>query len=310
MARKPHKDWAEWDAYLAKARCRLAGRPIANNTRVRLGSVIGAQPNAISIRLHSTDIVVIFEDGSRELRTGGWRTMTTAARIRQYGAPKLGYRSAWSLPFEIDPKDPEPEHIQRTIPKPFQVADPGPEPVKSAEGCLVGAKSEDGLAYIETQWGYGSHECPHCANFRVKSAAWRRAMGVHRSSLYEGYAQMVANLQRFGSVEAWQAAYIDEFRRVRTRNAEHKAWVERNTLPFSEGIIVTAAGEVPLARKRQHLRELAVDKRARDQRARFAAQMKATHEGRQRRRAMVIGALASSIADELDVERQRWPVAS
>lgn len=308
MARKPHKDWAEWDAYLAKARDQKYGRPIANNTRVRRHSSLS---NAISIRLHETDIVTILEDGSRELRSGGWRTMTTAGRIRQYGAPRLGYRGeSWSLPFEIDPKDPEPEYIGRTIPKPFEVADPGPEPVKGAEGCLVGTDNADGLAYIEAAWGFDSRQCPHCAAFQATLNAWRWKNGSHRSGLYKGYAQMVANLQRFGSVEAWQAAYIDEFRRVRARNAERKEWVERNTLPFIEGVVVSPAGEVPLAHKRGHLRALAARERTRGERKRFAAQMKATHEARQRRRAIVIDALASSIVNELDVERQRWSVAS
>lgn len=54
-------------------------RKLANNTYlVRKGE------GQIAIRLHATDILTLREDGGIEVRTGGWQTPTTKARLNDY----------------------------------------------------------------------------------------------------------------------------------------------------------------------------------------------------------------------------------
>lgn len=80
------KSYAEAAAlYDAKrARMRAVGDPkIANNTTLRPTGERGV--NAYAVRLHSTDIVTFFEDGSIRLSTGGWQTFLTRNRIVECG---------------------------------------------------------------------------------------------------------------------------------------------------------------------------------------------------------------------------------
>lgn len=69
-------------------------RPIANNTRIhRVGE------DCIGIHLHSTDVIRLLRDGSTELNSGGWRTVTTANRIGrgrfQVGAGGIPWLYGW-----------------------------------------------------------------------------------------------------------------------------------------------------------------------------------------------------------------------
>lgn len=54
------------------------GRKIANNTYAE------RRGEAIAIRLHSTDILTFDKDGSIVANTGGWKTVTTKARLNEY----------------------------------------------------------------------------------------------------------------------------------------------------------------------------------------------------------------------------------
>lgn len=76
----------------ARARDKTAGKLIGNNTR------IVQRGDAYAVRLHSTDIVLIYPDGSYTLHTGGWRTVTTKQRINEY-APVSVYsvRGQWHI---------------------------------------------------------------------------------------------------------------------------------------------------------------------------------------------------------------------
>jgi len=40
--------------------------------------------DSIALRLHNTDIVTAFPNGTLRLNTGGWRTVTTKARMNQW----------------------------------------------------------------------------------------------------------------------------------------------------------------------------------------------------------------------------------
>lgn len=75
-----------------KAEIRLNGRTskkVANNTTLRLDLlplVTGqAEPQrAIRLRLHLTDILTFLPDGSTVVNSGGWKTVTTKARLNDW----------------------------------------------------------------------------------------------------------------------------------------------------------------------------------------------------------------------------------
>jgi hypothetical protein len=51
-------------------------RPCANNTHLRR-----MKDGSIAMRLHQTDVVTWYDDGTIRLNTDGWTTVTTKARI-------------------------------------------------------------------------------------------------------------------------------------------------------------------------------------------------------------------------------------
>jgi len=67
--------------YLAQGvrKANTIDRPIANNTRV-----IKRTPTTIAIKLHNTDIITFFENGSIQLNTDGWKTVTTKDRMSRF----------------------------------------------------------------------------------------------------------------------------------------------------------------------------------------------------------------------------------
>ena len=66
-------------AVFATARNKESGKPLANNTRlVKRGE-------AFAVQLHQTDVVTIHPNGTHTLNSGGWRTMTTKARMNEFG---------------------------------------------------------------------------------------------------------------------------------------------------------------------------------------------------------------------------------
>lgn len=131
--------WAK--TFMDSARSVSAGRPLANNTRLhvtRHPKTDGKDPvGGFGVVLHSTEVVTIYADGTYRVSTGGWDTNTTWDRIRSYCPLKGGKRAVYLPP---NPSDPEPAVKRRTIPAPYVVADPGPEPVKSSHGCIAGTR--------------------------------------------------------------------------------------------------------------------------------------------------------------------------
>jgi DNA helicase TIP49 (TBP-interacting protein) len=66
-------------------------RPLANNTRLQR-----RDDGAIAVRLHSTDVVIYRQDGTAELYTGGWRTVTTKDRINTFSPARVyAERGRW-----------------------------------------------------------------------------------------------------------------------------------------------------------------------------------------------------------------------
>jgi hypothetical protein len=80
-----------------RAKEKLAGREsrkIANNTYLK-----AREAGAIALRLHETDILTYTPDGKCILNSGGWRTVTTKARMNDYapGAPIIQKAGVWYI---------------------------------------------------------------------------------------------------------------------------------------------------------------------------------------------------------------------
>ena len=81
----PHTDaFANAEAFLAKGKSKMT-RPIANNTSLRRVS-----DDDIAVVLHSTAVVTYHRDGTQTIYGGGWNSVTTKARIREFSAANPG----------------------------------------------------------------------------------------------------------------------------------------------------------------------------------------------------------------------------
>jgi hypothetical protein len=115
-------------------------------------------------------------------------------------------------------------------------------------------------------------QCAHCAAFDLVHEQWRYAMHggrwERRYDRWRGYALYAANLNLHGSMEAWQAAYIEDFRARRAYLKAEREWDERNRVPFYEGIVVDSDGYAQReggpskAKLDRHKREVARIRRA------------------------------------------------
>jgi hypothetical protein len=75
-------------------------RKLDNNTY--LESAFGTD---YAVRLHSTRVVTIHADGTYTLGTGGWSTVTTKARINEYGPARVySDRGTWYVWHSSDPR--------------------------------------------------------------------------------------------------------------------------------------------------------------------------------------------------------------
>jgi hypothetical protein len=324
------------------ARSKSSGKPIQNNTRLY---VRGEGPSMeFGVVLHGTEVVTILPNGRYTLRSGGYQTVTTMERIRRYSPAKLfSERGSWYIRLEPRKSDPAPDRYERTIPKPFKVKNPGPEPIKTDTGWVIGdvimttakpccaGRSEvhealsnthhfsygndakpDGV--IVKKWygsepfadefsaaghvasyrgstGYGENvvklvkvgvffgessrgysdewwrlatgrgwntgeyhaingiqykyrQCDHCRMFNQLHDFWSagyNGYGWGRNRKL-GYKLMAEMLDRFGAVEAWQEAYIADYRARREYTRLAREWDERNRVAFFDGIEVNCDG--------------------------------------------------------------------
>lgn len=82
------------DACCLLADTRKDSRRIANNT------FLVPRDNDVAVKLHNTDVLTFCADGRIILNTGGWRTVTTKARINEYlpsGWRVYSERGKWIL---------------------------------------------------------------------------------------------------------------------------------------------------------------------------------------------------------------------
>ena len=74
-------------------------RPLASNTRIRL---VGGY---VYIRLHNTDIIILWPNGDYILNSGGWETVTTQERINRFSPGAQVYSDGsgnWEVHTAID----------------------------------------------------------------------------------------------------------------------------------------------------------------------------------------------------------------
>ena len=104
--------YTEADAML-QGRCKNS-RKLENNTYLKRRGV-----GAIAVRLHSTDIITLYADGSLRICMGGWNTMTTKDRLngflphpwrvwshtRKYGAGHVVIGERWNERVVFDSHD-------------------------------------------------------------------------------------------------------------------------------------------------------------------------------------------------------------
>lgn len=62
-------------------------KKVGNNTYL-----VRISPETIGVRLHDTIVVRIHSDGTYTLNSGGWRTVTTKARINEFCPVKVGQK--------------------------------------------------------------------------------------------------------------------------------------------------------------------------------------------------------------------------
>jgi hypothetical protein len=89
-------------------------------------------------------------------------------------------------------------------------------------------------------------QCSHCKDFDTVHENWRYRMhGDRYSRRFDepgGYAVYVDMIERFGSEDEWQDAYIQDFRERRIYLQTEREWDQRNRVPFYDGITVDSDG--------------------------------------------------------------------
>lgn len=87
-------DYDKLAAKLKTARSEDAGKPLDNNTR------IFQRGDDIAIQFWHTDILTFKKNGDIVLDSGGWKTMTTKARISDYSPCQIfQHRGVWTVHF-------------------------------------------------------------------------------------------------------------------------------------------------------------------------------------------------------------------
>jgi hypothetical protein len=89
-------------------------RKLGNNTYARILS-----DGSVAIRYHETDVVTIHPDDTATLRTGGWKTYTTRARMDEY-SPVLVYGKCQTRSWDSGDWTVRPKHGEWTVEFPFE----------------------------------------------------------------------------------------------------------------------------------------------------------------------------------------------
>lgn len=203
------------------------GKPLEHATRL-----FADEDGTLAIRYHATKVVFVHKDGTYTLANGGWNTITTLQKIRSYTPAKLfSERGEWYLRLQPSKRDPEPECVDRSIPKPYQPAAkvfPGAEPVKTDDGfitfendkrvqtytspCMVGQHEE--YSYIVGNYAWGDKEIPPGAEPNVGQYSdvktegmsgrlygdyftWHNGVIAYGATQYEPYGEVRVKLGKY-----------------------------------------------------------------------------------------------------------------
>jgi hypothetical protein len=104
---------------MASARSKANGKPVAHNTRLYDNG-----DGSYRLRYHNTDIITFNHDGSYSLANGGWNTVTTIQRIREYSpAHVISVKGEWYVQLQPRKGDPRPEIVYPAVAAPFDRPD-------------------------------------------------------------------------------------------------------------------------------------------------------------------------------------------
>lgn len=193
------QDYEYLNNKMKRARDEAAGKPLENNTRLykRTVNVDGIEMEVFSVKLHNTFIVDRLPDGRAILYNGGWNTPTTADRVRTYGSNHVFSDGGnWYVWMRPNPKDPRPDWMRRSIPKPFEIHNPGPEPVKTLDGirrgdeylamqCIAGTTDEEPWQDIKRIFDYEWEKKP-ASNIHVSLRYYSDGSGPYRGAHVAG----------------------------------------------------------------------------------------------------------------------------
>ena len=239
---------AKWREYLQSARDGYS-RPVGNNRRVHFDTS-DHDRGPISIRLHATDVVTFYPDGTATLAARGWHTVTTAQTIREYSEARLySERGSWYVRIEPTETDPEPT-VRYAIGEPFTATRPA---ALADHEC--GRLTSD-------RWGYA--RCSTCARHEHAERQWSR---------------YVSAIEEHGSPDAWREAWQES---KRAQRADRKAWREwdaRNRVGFFDGLRLTPDG---YAKRRGLAATLTRQKRAERERQEWLSEQRARARVEQR----------------------------
>src|SRR4051812_16051819 len=214
---------------MATARSKADGKPIANNTRLYDNG-----DGSYRLRLHNTDIITYNADGTWTLNAQGWKTVTTAERVRAYSPVHLNIeRGEWYVWLEPRENDPRPQYVGPPIPAPFE------RPADYEQ-------TDD-----DNQW----HD--YRTSYRI----------AQRQRVYDEMMESFSN-----NVAVWRTEREVQFKARKAYLKADAEWVDRNRIPFYDGITVNESGYAPRlradgpspAKLRKHEREVKRVKKAID----------------------------------------------
>ena len=98
---------------LVRGKNNRRSRKVANNTYARI-----LDDGAVAFQLHDTDVVIIHQNDTATLNTGGWYTYTTRARMNDY-APVYVDGKCTTRSWDHGEWSVRPKHGEWRIPVPF-----------------------------------------------------------------------------------------------------------------------------------------------------------------------------------------------
>lgn len=193
---------------MSSARSKANGKPVANNTRL-----FDNGDGSYRLRYHNTDIITYNADGTWTIRANGWTTLTTAQRLREYSPLRfISERGEWYVWLEPREDDPRPEIVYPPIPAPFE---------RPAD-------------YEQT-----THYHDYRMSYRIEQ---RQRTYDEMMKRFDGPLGVAGNIIR------WDNERQEQFQARKAYLKADREWVDRNRIPFYDGITVNEDGYAPRLR--------------------------------------------------------------